>query len=247
MKIAVCINFVPDTASKIKLTDTKKIDLNGLSFVINPFDEFAIEEALKTKEKFGGETFVICLGSESKKEGIRKALAMGVDNGILLKYDDYMDPYNIAVNLAAQIKSSECEIVFFGKQSVDYDNGITGIITAELLNYNCISVVTKLDIEGTEVTAEREIEGGKEIVKSTLPIVITAQKGLNEPRYASLKGIMASKKKIIEEKDVLAGNLLVENLSFDLPPAKNAGRILGSDGAAVVELVKLLNEEAKII
>ncbi|MDP4116642.1 MAG: electron transfer flavoprotein subunit beta/FixA family protein [Bacteroidota bacterium] len=247
MKIAVCINYVPDTASKIKLTDDNRIDENGLSYVINPFDEFAIEEALKTKEKFGGEIFAISAGNDAKKEGIKKALAMGVDNGILLKYDGYMDPFNIADNLAAQIKTLGSNIVFFGRQSVDYDNGITGLLTAELLNYNCISIVTKLDIQGNEVTAEREIEGGKEVVKSTLPIVITTQKGLNEPRYATLKGIMASKKKVIEEINITSVSNLVENVSYKLPKVKNPGRILGSDASAVNELVKLLRDEAKII
>lgn len=247
MKIAVCISYVPDTASKIKLTDENTIDFDGLSYVINPFDEYAIEESIKTKEKFGGEITVLSVGRDGNKEGIRKAMAMGADNGILLKYDGYMDSFCVANFLARQIKLLQCDIVYFGKQSVDFDGGITGILTAELLNYNCISAVTKLDIKNFEVIAEREIEGGKEIIKSSLPVVITTQKGLNEPRYATLKGIIASKRKIIEEVTINDASCLTENVKYELPPEKKKGRIIGTDVSAVKELIQLLQEVEKIL
>jgi electron transfer flavoprotein beta subunit len=246
MKIAVCINYVPDTASKIKLTDDKTIDFKGLNYIVNPFDEYAIEESIRTKEKFGGEITVLSAGKEENKEAIRKALAMGADNGILLKYDGYMDSYCTAGILARQIKALQSDIVYFGRQSVDFDNGITGILTAELLNYNCISAVTKIDIAGNNVTAEREIEGGKENIKTSLPVIITAQKGLNEPRYATLKGIMASKKKTIEEITINEADCFTENTGYILPPDKKRGRILGTDASAVNELIHLLHEEAKV-
>jgi electron transfer flavoprotein beta subunit len=134
-----------------------------------------------------------------------------------------------------------------GKQSVDYDNSIVGQLTAEILDYNCVSVCVKLDITGEKIIAEREIEGGREIVETSFPAVITCQKGLNEPRYASLKGIMASKKKIIEEKAATAYTPTSEVIGMHLPVGKQPGRIVGSDATAVPELVRLLKEEAKVI
>ncbi len=250
MKIAVCVSHVPDTATKIKVgTDQKTIDPSGVSYIVNPYDEFAIEEALKIKEKSGGATEVIAMsvGTDANKETIRKALAMGVDRGVLLKDNNSRDSFGIARALADEIKNQGCEIVFCGKQSVDYDNSTVPQITAEYLNYSCITVVVSLKIEGNKVTAEREVEGGKEVVEAELPIVIGAQKGLNEPRYASLKGIMAAKKKPLDERPAAPVEKLVEVLAMRMPPEKKPGRILGSDKSAVPELVRLLREEAKVI
>lgn len=250
MKIAVCISHVPDTATKVKIgQDSKSIDPNGVSYIINPYDEYAVEEALKTKEKYGGDSEVIVLsvGSDSSKETIRKALAMGADKGILLKDEYDSDSFGVAKALSNEIKTLGCDLVFCGKQSVDYDNTITGQLISEMLGYSCITVVVKLDIDGNKIKAEREIEGGREVVESELPAVITTQKGLNEPRYASLKGIMAAKKKTIEEKSVEASEKKIEVLKMHLPAPKQPGRILGTDSSAVPELVKLLHEEAKVI
>jgi electron transfer flavoprotein beta subunit len=250
MKIAVCVSNVPDTATKIKISqDGKSIETSGVTYIINPYDEFAIEEALRTKEKFGGDslTYSITIGDDSSKETIRKILALGIDEAILLKPDKNLDSLNIAKALANEIQSLGCEIVFFGKQSVDYDSGIVGQLTAGLLNFNCITVVVDLKIEGNKVIAEREIEGGREVVESELPIVITTQKGLNEPRYASLKGIMAAKKKTILEKTLNTDVNSVEVIEMNLPPSKQPGRIVGTDVSAIPELVRLLREEAKVI
>lgn len=250
MKIAVCVSHVPDTATKINIgKDEKNIDPNGVTYIINPYDEFAVEEALKMKEKFGGDSEVVAIsvGENNNKETIRKALAMGVDRGVLLKDDKYRDSFSIAKALSDEIKAQGCSLIFFGKQSVDYDNAITGQLTASMLGYSCIAVVVDLKIEGDKIIAEREIEGGKEVIESKLPAVITAQKGLNEPRYASLKGIMAAKKKIIEEKPAAASENLTEVVKLKKPAPKNPGRILGTDSSAVPELVKLLHEEAKVI
>ena len=248
MKIAVCVSHVPDTATKIKIgADGISIDPAGVTYIINPYDEFAIEEALKTKEMTGGEVVVISLGGDANKETIRKALAMGADQGVLLKKDGYYDSFSVAYALAEEIKAQNCELVFMGKQSVDYDNCITGQLVAEILGYNCISVVVSFKLEGYKITAEREIEGGREVVETELPAIITAQKGLNEPRYASLKGIMASKKKVIEEKPAKAVDDLTEIIKLTIPSAKQPGRIIGTDASAVPELVRLLREEAKVI
>jgi electron transfer flavoprotein beta subunit len=249
MKIVVCVSHVPDTATRVKVrNDGKTIDPRGVTFIINPYDEYAVEEALKTKEKIGsGEVVVVSLGGENCKETIRKALAMGVDSGVLLKDENPRDSLDVAKALAEEIKTQDAQLVFMGKQSVDYDNSIVGQLTAELLDFNCVSVVVKLDLNGENVIAEREIEGGREVVQTSLPVIITCQKGLNEPRYASLKGIMAAKKKTIEEKPAVPFALTSEVIRMQLPPGKQPGRILGSDASAVPELVRLLKEEAKAI
>jgi len=249
MKIAVCVSHVPDTATKVKVgEDGKTIHPDGVTYIINPYDEFAVEEALKIKEQIGNDSSVkvYSVGSDSSKDSIRKALAMGADEGVLLKDENNRDSIGIAIALTDEIKKDGCEIVFCGKQSVDYDNSIIGQLIAEILDFSCISVVVDLKIDGTKVIAEREIEGGREVVEAELPIVISAQKGLNEPRYASLKGIMAAKKKTIEEKPAASGNNLTEVVKMYLPPPKKPGRIIGTDSSAVPELVKLLREEAKV-
>ncbi|MEJ2103427.1 MAG: electron transfer flavoprotein subunit beta/FixA family protein [Ignavibacteriaceae bacterium] len=249
MKIVVCVSHVPDTATRIKIgSDVKTIDPNGVTYIINPYDEYAVEEALKLKERSGsGEVVAVSVGTDNSKETIRKALAMGVDSAVLLKDENHRDSLGIAKALAEEIKAQGAKLVFMGKQSVDYDNSIVGQLTAELLDYNCVPVVVKLEIEGEKVIAEREIEGGREVVETSLPVVITCQKGLNEPRYASLKGIMAAKKKTIEEKPAASFTPTSEVLKMYLPPGKQPGRIIGSDASAVPELVRLLKEEAKVI
>jgi electron transfer flavoprotein beta subunit len=248
MKIAVCVSHVPDTAAKVNVgSDGKTIDPNGVTYVVNPYDEFAIEEALKIKEAEGGEVVAISVGPDANKETLRKALAMGADSAVLLKDENQRDSLGVAKALAEEIKAQDAKLVFFGKQSVDYDNAITGQVTAELLGYNSVTVVVDLKIEGEKVIAEREIEGGREVVETSLPVIITAQKGLNEPRYASLKGIMQAKKKTIEEKTPTAYENKVEVVAMKRPPAKQPGKILGEDANAVPELVKLLREEAKVI
>ena len=249
MKIVVCASHVPDTATRIKVGgDGKTIDSAGVTFIINPYDEYAVEEALKTKEKLGtGEVVVVTIGSDNCKETIRKALAMGVDSGVLLKDENPRDSLGIAKALAEEIRAQGAQMIFMGKQSVDYDNSIVGQLTAELLDYNCIPVVVKFELDGEKVIAEREIEGGREIVQTSLPAIITCQKGLNEPRYASLKGIMAAKKKTIEEKAAATYTPTSEIIGMHLPAGKQPGRIVGSDASAVPELVRLLKEEAKVI
>lgn len=249
MKIAVCVSHVPDTATKVNVgAEGKSIDPNGVTYVVNPYDEFAIEEALKTKEKVGdGEVVAISVGPDANKETIRKALAMGVDSGVLLKDDQFRDSASVAKALAEEIKALGAELVFFGKQAVDYDNSVVGQMTAEYLGYNCVSVVVDFKLDDRKVTCEREIEGGKEIVSTALPVVITAQKGLNDPRYASLKGIMAAKRKTIEEKQPAAAENKVEIIKMKKPASKQPGKVLGSDATVVPELVRLLREEAKVI
>ncbi|HXG00477.1 MAG TPA: electron transfer flavoprotein subunit beta/FixA family protein [Bacteroidota bacterium] len=248
MKIVVCVNHVPDTETKVKIgADHKSIDRTGVNYILNPYDEFAVEEALRLKEKFGGEVTVISLGGDAHKETLRKALAMGVEKAILLKDDSVRDSYGVARGLAEEIKTIAPDIVLVGKQSIDYDDAQVGTLLAEMLGYASVSVVVKLQIENGTVVCEREIEGGHETVESKLPCVIQAQRGLNEPRYPTLKGIMASKTKPIAEKPAAPAEMRVEPLQMRTPPPKTAGKILGTDKSAVAELVRLLHEEAKVI
>ncbi len=248
MKLAVCINHVPDTAAKINIAaDGKKIDTTGITFVLNPYDEIAIEECLRLKEKSGGEVIAISLGGDAHKETLRKALAMGVDKAVLLKDDSPRDSSSVARALADYLKEISPDAIFFGKQSVDSDSAAVGTMVAEMLGLPSVSVAVKLEITNGIAIAEREIEGGKEKVQTALPAVFTAQKGLNEPRYPSLKGIMAAKSKPIEEKVPTAALPKVEVVTLRKPPSKNSGKIVGTDASAVPELVRLLHEEAKVI
>jgi electron transfer flavoprotein beta subunit len=248
MKLIACINHVPDTAAKITLAgDGMSIDKTGVTFVLNPYDEFAIEECLRLKEKNGGEVIVVSLGGDAHKETLRKALAMGVDKAVLLKDDSPRDSFGVARALADYIKEMSPDAVFFGKQSVDSDDAAVGPMVAEMLGLPSVSVIVKLEVTGTTVKAEREIEGGREKVETSLPAVFTAQKGLNEPRYPSLKGIMAAKSKPIEERAIPPVPAKVQLLTMRKPAAKNPGKIVGTDVTAVVELVRLLHEEAKVI
>ena len=248
MKLAVCINHVPDTATKINLAaDGKNIEKTGVTFIISPYDEFAVEECLRLKEKNGGDVTAISLGGDTHKETLRKALAMGVDKAVLLKDDGPRDSFAVAHALAAYLKELSPDVVFFGKQSVDYDDSAVGVMVAEMLGLPSVTVCVKLDVAGGKAVAEREIEGGREVVETTLPAVFTAQKGLNEPRYPSLKGIMSAKSKPIEERPVSPVQSQTELIEMQKPPAKAAGKIVGTDASAVPELVRLLHEEAKVL
>ncbi|MFA6468242.1 MAG: electron transfer flavoprotein subunit beta/FixA family protein [Bacteroidota bacterium] len=248
MKILVLVNHVPDTETKVKVgADGKVIDPTGVNYMLNPYDEFGVEEALKTKQQFGGEVLVVSLGGDSNKETLRKALAMGCDKAVLLKDAVSRDSYAVAFALAEYAKEYGPDIIFCGKQSIDYDNAQVGGLVAEMLGIPSVSVVVKLTINERNIIAEREIEGGHEIIHATLPALISAQKGLNEPRYPSLKGIMDAKRKPIEEKAPAAADSRVEVNGMSKPPAKAQGKIVGADATAAAELVRLLHEEAKVI
>lgn len=249
MNIYVCVSLVPDSTTKVKIaSDGKSIDENGVSFIINPYDEFAVEEAIRLKESKGGEVTVVSVGTEKAKEAIKKAFQMGADKGVLIKTDIVnFDSYFVAKNLSEYLKDKKADIIFFGKQSIDFDGLLIPSMVSELMNIPCISVVVKLDINENTVSAEREIEGGKEVVEATLPVIIGAQKGLNEPRYPNLKSIMAAKSKPIEEVQVSNSESRTVISEMKLPPAKTTGKIFQNGKDDVSELVRLLREEAKVI
>ena len=248
MKIVVCVSHVPDSAAKINISgDGKSIDRAGVNFIISPYDEVAIEESLRLKEKNGGEVIAVSMGGDSHKETLRKALAIGVDKAVLLKRDSVQDSFAVARAIADYSREASPDVIFFGKQSIDTDNAAVGSMVAEMLGLPSVSVVVKLEIKDGMVSAEREIEGGHERVETRLPCVIAAQKGLNEPRYPSLKGIMGAKNKPIEERSPKASQPKIEILTMRKPPPKSPGKIVGTDVSAVPDLVRLLHEEAKVI
>jgi electron transfer flavoprotein beta subunit len=248
MKIVICVNHVPDTETKVKVgSDGRLIDNTGVNYMLNPFDEFAVEAGLKLKEQFGGETIALTLGADANKETLRKALAMGVDKAVLLKDDSVRDSFSVARAVAEDLKELKPDVVLTGRQSIDYYNEQFPGLVAEYLGWPSVSVVVKLEAKDGKLVCEREIEGGREVVETTLPAVISAQKGLNEPRYPSLKGIMAAKTKPIEERQAKPFPAGVEVLSMAKPAAKAPGKIIGTDASAVPELVRLLQQEAKVI
>jgi len=248
MKVVVCVNHVPDTETKIKVgPDGVSIDRTGVNYMLSPYDEFAVEEALRLRDKFKGEVIAVSLGPDQHKETLRKALAMGVDRAVLLKDDSPRDSFGVAHALAEELRALAPDAIMFGKQSIDYDGSQVGTMVAELLGLPSVAVVVKMDVQDGKAVCEREIEGGHEVVETKLPAVFMAQKGLNEPRYPSLKGIMAAKSKPIEEKPAPPATARVVVQRMRKPAAKGSGRIVGTDKGAVGELVRLLHEEAKVI
>lgn len=248
MNILVCVSQVPDTTTKVAVgADGKTIDKAGVKFILNPYDEFTIEEGLRLREKFGGSVTALTVGGEGAKEILRTALAMGVDKAIIVKDDNREDSFSVATNIAETAKSIQPDVVILGRQSIDYDSFGMASMVGELLDLPSISVVSKWTIEGTKVTAERDIEGGKEVVETTLPCVISAQKGLNDPRYPKLPDIMKAKSKPIEERAGVASASRTQTVSMELPLSKRVGKILGDTDADISELVRLLHEDAKVI
>jgi len=258
MKIVVCAKFVPDTAIKVKLTaDSKALDLSEVSFVVNPYDEYAVEEALQLKERLGGEVIVVGAGSAKAANGLRTCLAMGADKAILVQDDclESADSFTIGSVLARVIRDLQPELILFGKHAIGVDNGQVPAVVAEQLDLPQASVVVKLEIQDGKFRAECEVEGAREIIEGSLPAVITAQKGLNIPRYPAMKGIMAAKRAPLDVRTVASLGLSAEDLQprvvvekVDLPPSRPPGRILtGNVAEAVALLVKLLHEDAKVI
>lgn len=258
MNSVVCIAHVPDTESRINIAEGRKVDETGLKFIVSPYDEFALEEAIRLKEKSGGDVTVVTFGPDRAQQGLREALSRGATKALHVKGDSTeADSLGIAKALAAAIKSVPHDVVFLGKQGVGTDNGLVGPMLAELLGYPQVNVVTHLEVGDGKLTAHREIEGAEEVLETSTPAIVTAQKGLNEPRYASLKGIMAAKKVAIDTKSVTDLGLdeadiykqRVVVLSLDKPAEKSGGRkIDGADPAAAArEILKYIKEEAKAL
>ena len=248
MKSIVCVKRVPDTEARIRIAaDGSSIDPSGVKFVPNPYDEFAVEAALKHKEAAGqGSVTVISVGDASSTETLRAELAVGADAAVLLKADRPLEGLAVARVLAEEIRGREYDLVLFGMKAIDDDLQAVGPMVAELLSIPCATAVGEFSVEGGKVTAHREIEGGAEVVELKLPCALTITKGAYEPRYAKLQGIMAAKKKPLEEKPASAeGAGAAGALAY--PPERQAGRIVGEGPDAVPELLRLLRTEAKVI
>src|SRR5215211_3803818 len=250
VKIAVCIKRVPEMDVRFKIAPSgTRVDEAGLKWDMSDFDGYAVEAALQMTEKLGsGEVVVITLGPDAAQETLRKALSMGVARAVHLKADPIpFDNYAIAAALAAELRPGGFDLILFGKMSIDSSNGAVGPMTAELLGMPCVTAASKLEIAGGKGTARRELEGAAELLEFPLPAVVTIDEGVARPRYPSLKGIMAAKKKPLEVKPAQLGDVRLTVTTMALPPERPAGRILGEGVAAVPELVKLLQTEAKVL
>ncbi len=260
MKILVFVKRVPDTESKIRISnETGKIIEEGLNFVLNPYDEHAVEEAIRLREAKGGTVTVVSIGTEEAMIILKKCLAMGADKAVLVK-DEAPESYDglrtaKIIARAVEKKFPDHTLLLFGKQSVGADNSQVPSMVAELLGLPQVNVVTKLEMEGNQGVAHREIEGALEKVEFSLPAVISAQKGLNEPRYETLKGIMMAKKKEIpvisfEELELKAEEVAsgLEITKMESPPQKQTGKIIEEEPAeAAKKMVEFLHKEAKVI
>ncbi|MCM2255939.1 MAG: electron transfer flavoprotein subunit beta/FixA family protein [Vicinamibacteria bacterium] len=259
MKIIVCVKQVPDTETRIRINpEGNGIVEQDVNWVVSPYDEHAIEEALRIKEQKGGEVVLVSLGPDRAQTALRNGLAMGADSAVHLKDAafDAADTMGVAKALAAAIKGiGGYDLVLTGQQGVGGDNSQVPGLLAGLLDLPQVTMAIKLETGDGKATVTREIEGATEVWETSLPAVISAQKGLNEPRYASLKGIMAAKKKTIEAKDAAALGIAAADLapltqvaSLELPPARPAVRMIDGDPETQArELLRLLHEEAKVI
>lgn len=261
MNVIVLMKRVPDTETRIQIKNGQVVT-EGISWIISPYDEYAIEEGLRLIEKYGGQVTLLCLAPEEAKETIRKGLALGADEAIHLNDPAFEggDASTTAKVLAAALKKMDFDLVLAGKQAVDEDNAQVGIRVAELLDLPHVNSVIKLDLSDNKKSARclREVDGDRDVMETALPAIITTQQGLNEPRYPSLKGIMGAKKKSITDwkaadlgldaATVGARGAKLKVVNVDPPTTRPPGKIIPGDAqTAAKELVRLLREEAKVI
>jgi electron transfer flavoprotein beta subunit len=257
MNIFVLLKRTFDTEEKISVSNNS-IHEDGAEFIINPYDEYAVEEAIRLRDENGGEVTVVSVGSEETEKQLRTALAMGADKAVLINTEDdldHHDQYTTSKILAEYLKDKEADIIIGGNVAIDNASGQVGPRVADLLDIPYITTITKLEINGETVTVTRDVEGDSEVIETSLPLLVTAQQGLNEPRYPSLPGIMKAKKKPLEELELDDLDLEVDDVEAKtktievyLPPKKEAGRVLeGELASQVQELVHLLHKEAKVV
>jgi electron transfer flavoprotein beta subunit len=257
LNIFVLLKRTFDTEEKITMS-SGKINEDGVEFIINPYDEYAVEEAIQVRDAHGGEVTVISVGNEDSEKQLRTALAMGADKAVLINIEDdveNIDQFTTARVLSEYLDDKEADLILAGNVAIDGGSGQVGPRVAGMLGIPFVTTITKLEIDGKNVTVTRDVEGDSEVIETTLPLLVTAQQGLNEPRYPSLPGIMKAKKKPfdeielddldLEEEDVEAKTKTIE---IYLPVNKEAGKVLSGDlHDQVKELVQLLHTEAKVI
>ncbi|MCX7832736.1 MAG: electron transfer flavoprotein subunit beta/FixA family protein [Ignavibacteria bacterium] len=249
MKVVVCISYIPDPNNEFILSPNRKFFLiDNLNFIINPFDEYAIEEAVQLKEKTGAETIVVCYGPPRYKEAIRKAYSFGIDKGVLIQSNlDNFDSFTVAKNLADFIQEIKPDLIFFGKQSIDFDgNSVHGMV-AEIIGIPSINIAIKINYSNGQITVEREVEDGREILTLKLPAIIGTQKGINTPRYPKLKDVLASKTKSIEIRDECYSKNKIDIFEIKHSQTKAQGRILKENSESITELIKFLKDDIKIL
>lgn len=247
MEIIVCIKRVPDTATRIEIgADGTTIDASNVDFITSPYDEYALETALRLKDTHGGSVTVLSLGPAAASKELRDCLAKGADKAVLLK-GETGDPLATARVLADAIAGMGAELVLFGYKAADDDNAQVGSMVATLIDQPVVTEVVELTVADGKATCHREIEGGHEVVEATLPACVTCHKGANEPRIANLKGIMMAKKKPLEERDASVGEAGLSVAAMAFPPARAAGRVLDGGVDAVPEVVRYLKDELKLI
>ena len=246
MKILVCISHVPDTTSKINFTDgDTKFDTNGVQFVINPNDEFGLTRAMWFKEKQGASVHVVNVGGTETEPTLRKALAIGADEAIRVD-TPATDGYSVAKQLAAVVKDGGYDLVIGGRESIDYNGGMVPGMLAKLIDANFVNTCISLEVNGTDATAIREIDGGKETIKTTLPLVVGGQKGLVEEsdlRIPNMRGIMMARKKPLHVKEAVEANSETTTISFEKPAPRGAVKLVDN----VDDLIDFLHNEAKVI
>ncbi|MGG4546228.1 electron transfer flavoprotein subunit beta/FixA family protein [Rossellomorea marisflavi] len=257
MNIYVLLKRTFDTEEKISIQNGR-IAEDGAEFIINPYDEYAVEEAIQVRDNHGGDVTVVTVGGEESEKQLRTALAMGADKAVLINTEDDLDhgdQFTTATILAEYLKDQEVDLILAGNVAIDGGSGQVGPRVAEQLDIPFVTTITKLEIASETVTVTRDVEGDSEVIETSLPLLVTAQQGLNEPRYPSLPGIMKAKKKPLEELELDDLDLEEEDveaktktIEIYLPPKKEAGRVLEGDVAVQVsELVQLLRTEAKVI
>jgi electron transfer flavoprotein beta subunit len=250
LKIAVCVKRVPEMELRFSIAaDRKSLDQAGLKYEMGDFDGYALEVGLQLVEKAGsGEVVAVCLGPDGVQETLRKALAMGAARAIHLKADEVpFDGFAVAAALAAELKEGGYDLVLFGRMATDTASGTVGPMTAHLLDLPCVTAISHLDVASGRGTARRDLEGATETVQFPLPAVLTIDEGIARPRLATLKGIMAAKKKPLDVRPAQLGQVSLTVESMALPPERSGGRIIGEGPDAVPELVRLLRTEAKVL
>jgi electron transfer flavoprotein beta subunit len=257
MNLYVLLKRTFDTEEKITIS-RNAISEDGAEFIINPYDEYGVEEAIQIRDSQGGEVTVISVGGEEAEKQLRTALAMGADKAVLINIEDELetgDEYSTARIVAQYLKDKDADLIFAGNVAIDGGSGQVGPRVADLLDIPYVTTITKIQVDGESVSIVRDVEGDSEKIETTLPLLVTAQQGLNEPRYPSLPGIMKAKKKPLEELELDDLNLeeddveaKTKTIEVYLPPKKEAGRVLdGELKDQVKELVNLLFSEAKVI
>ncbi|MDZ7815438.1 MAG: electron transfer flavoprotein subunit beta/FixA family protein [Planctomycetota bacterium] len=248
MKIVVLIKRVPDTAASIRIASDGKSIVQDIELVLSPYDEMAVEEAIQIKENNGAEVVAVLLGPSDAKPQLRLALEMGADRAIHLVDDEAsLDMWGVAKELAAVVEEEKPDLVIGGRTAVDLDQSFVAPAVAAMLDMPYLSAATNLDVDESAATIRHEVEGGYEVLRASLPCVVTTQKGINEPRYPSLKSKIKAKRKKMDVREVGIRDAKVSLEKLEYPPKREGGRVLGEGTAGIEKLVDVLRDEVKLL